>query len=100
MPEPILEIRDLKTHFPIYRGFLRRRQVGAVLAVDGVTLSLQRGETLGLVGESGCGKSTLARPILQLVPATAGTVILNGRNLGTASARELLASRRDLQMVF
>jgi len=100
MAEPILQLRDVKTHFPIYRGFFRRRQVAAVRAVDGVTLSLGRGEVLGLVGESGCGKSTLARTILQLVPTTAGAVILNGRNLGEANARELLASRRDLQMVF
>jgi oligopeptide transport system ATP-binding protein len=65
-----------------------------------VTLSVNRGEVLGLVGESGCGKSTLARTILQLVPTTAGTVILEGRNLTTASAGEVLAARRDLQMVF
>ena len=100
MAAPILELRDVKTHFPIYRGFLRKRLVGSVRAVDGVTLSLGRGEVLGLVGESGCGKSTLARTILQLVPTTAGTVVLNGRNLGTSSRRELLASRRELQMVF
>ena len=100
MAEPILELRDVKTHFPVSHGFLFKRHLGTVKAVDGVTLSVGRGEVLGLVGESGCGKSTLARTILQLVPTTGGTVVLNGRNLATNSARELLTARRDLQMVF
>ena len=68
MAENILELRDVRTYFPIHKGFLVRRQTGAVRAVDGVTLSVRQGEVLGLVGESGCGKSTLARTILQLVP--------------------------------
>src|SRR5581483_12358785 len=96
----ILELREVKTHFPVSHGFLFRRQLGTVKAVDGVTLSLGRCEVLGLVGESGCGKSTLARTILQLVPTTGGTVVLNGRNLTAASAAEIQAARRDLQMVF
>jgi len=96
----ILELRDVRTHFPIHRGFMVKRQVGAVKAVDGVTLNVRQGEVLGLVGESGCGKSTLARTILQLVPTTGGAVILNGRNLGTASRAEMLACRRDMQMIF
>jgi len=100
MPEAILELRDVKTHFAIQQGFLVKRHAGSVRAVDGVTLSVRPGEVLGLVGESGCGKSTLARTILQLVPTTAGTVILNGRNLTAATRVELLASRRDLQMIF
>ena len=100
MNEPILELRDVRTHFPIHEGFLLKRQTGAVKAVDGVSLTLHRGEVLGLVGESGCGKSTLARTILQLVPTTAGSVVLGGRDLARCSARELLAARRDLQMVF
>mgnify|MGYP001552374669 CR=1 FL=1 len=100
MDDTILQLTDVKTHFPIQRGFLFKRLVGTVKAVDGVNLTIRRGEVLGLVGESGCGKSTLARTILQLVPTTAGTVVLNGRNLATASSRELLAARRDLQMVF
>jgi oligopeptide transport system ATP-binding protein len=98
--ENILELRDVRTYFPIHKGFLVRRQTGEVRAVDGVTLSVRQGEVLGLVGESGCGKSTLARTILQLVPSTGGAVILNGRNLGQASRAQMLACRRDLQMVF
>jgi oligopeptide transport system ATP-binding protein len=100
MPDNILELRDVRTHFAVHSGFLVKRQVGAVRAVDGVTLSVAQGEVLGLVGESGCGKSTLARTILQLVPTTSGAVILNGRNLGEASRAEMLACRRDLQMIF
>src|SRR5271170_3882640 len=100
MADNILELTDVKTHFAIHKGFLVKRQTGAVRAVDGVTLSVRQGEVLGLVGESGCGKSTLARTILQLVPTTAGTIVLNGHNLGMATRAELLASRRDLQMIF
>ena len=89
---PILQLRDVQTHFPA--------KAGPVKAVDGVTLDVERGEVLGLVGESGSGKSTLARTIMQLVPATAGTVLLEGRNLTAASAAEIKAARRHLQMVF
>ena len=100
MPPPILQLNDVKTHFPVESGFFRRQQTGTVKAVDGVSLTVARGEVLGLVGESGCGKSTLARTILQLVPTTAGTVILEGKNLTAASSAEILAARHDLQMVF
>src|SRR5471032_2874296 len=100
MPSPILELRDVRTHFPVSHGFLFRRDLGTVKAVDGVTLSVARGEVLGLVGESGCGKSTLARTILQLVPTTGGTVVLEGKNLTSGSAAEVHDMRRDLQMVF
>ncbi|MCX6952137.1 MAG: dipeptide ABC transporter ATP-binding protein [Verrucomicrobia bacterium] len=100
MTTPILELRDVKTHFPISQGFLFKRYVGTVKAVDGVTLSVARGEVLGLVGESGCGKSTLARTIMQLVPTTGGAVILEGKNLTTSNAAEVVGVRRDLQMVF
>ncbi len=97
---PILELRDVKTHFPLSQGFLFKRHVGTVKAVDGVSLSVARGEVLGLVGESGCGKSTLARTIMQLVPTTGGTVILEGKNLTAGNATDVLTARRNLQMVF
>ena len=100
MSDPILELKNVKTHFPVHRGFVRTRAAGTVKAVDGVSLAVQRGEVLGLVGESGCGKSTLARTILQLVPATEGTIVLEGRNLTAASSAEVTAARRTLQMVF
>ena len=100
MPLPILQLNDVKTHFPVESGFLFKKHAGIVKAVDGVSLDVMPGEVLGLVGESGCGKSTLARTIMQLLPATAGTVILEGKNLTRGSAAEILAVRRDMQMVF
>ncbi|MDP9444326.1 MAG: ATP-binding cassette domain-containing protein [Actinomycetota bacterium] len=96
---PILQVQDLAVHFPIRKGPLRR-PVGQVKAVDGVTLELRRGETLGLVGESGCGKSTLARAILRLVEPTGGRVLYAGRDVLRMRRRELVAVRRRLQMVF
>ena len=100
MPSSFLELRDLKTHFSVERGLIFRRCVGTVRAVDGVSLALAKGEILGLVGESGCGKSTLGRTILQLLPATEGTVVLAGKNLGTLPRAELRAARADFQMIF
>jgi len=100
MPDPILQLIDVKTHFPIHEGFLVKRHTGTVKAVDGVSLSLGYGEVLGLVGESGCGKSTLGRTILQLIPPTAGTIVLEGKNLTSGSAEDIFDVRRHLQMVF
>lgn len=97
---PILQLKDVRTHFPVESGFLFKRRTGTVKAVDGITLDVERGEVLGLVGESGSGKSTLARTIMQLAPTTGGTVVLEGRNLTAASAAEIKTARRDLQMVF
>ena len=95
----LLEIRDLKKHFPVGDGFLSRNK-GSVKAVDGVTLSVNEGETLGLVGESGCGKSTLGRAILRLIEPTGGEVVFEGKNLLALSGRELREMRRQMQIIF
>jgi oligopeptide transport system ATP-binding protein len=100
MQDPLLELKGVKTHFPLERGMLFGSGAATVKAVDGVSLSIAQGEVLGLVGESGCGKSTLARTILRLVPPTQGTVILAGRNLAELAPEELRAARADFQMVF
>lgn len=96
----ILKVKDLKVHFPVEEGFLFKRQVGTIRAVDGISFALSRGETLGLVGESGCGKSTTARAIAQLYTPTSGEVLLKGKNLCVLSRRELLEARRSIQMIF
>jgi len=100
MSPAFLELTDVRTHFPVERGFVFKRRLGTVKAVDGVNLSLRKGEVLGLVGESGCGKSTLGRTILQLVRATSGAVILEGRNLNRLEGNELRRARADFQMIF
>ncbi len=97
---PLLEIENLATWFPLRSGILLGRTVGHVKAVDGVSLTLARGEILGLVGESGCGKSTLARTILRLLDATSGQIRLEGRDLAGVSRRELRRQRLDFQMIF
>jgi oligopeptide transport system ATP-binding protein len=99
-PESFLELQNVKTHFPVERGIIFRRRIETVKAVDGVSLSLRRGEILGLVGESGCGKSTLGRTILQLIPPTDGSVILAGKNLAHLQGDDLRAARVDFQMIF
>ena len=96
---PLLSVRDLKMHFPITHGFLRRR-VGAVKAVDGISFDIMPGETLGLVGESGCGKSTTGRAVLRLYDLTAGSVKLEGREIGRLSQGALRPLRPRMQMVF
>ncbi len=98
--EPLVVVDRLTKHFPITRGILIQRQVGAVQAVDQVSFTIARGETLGLVGESGCGKTTVGRTALALYPATSGRVVIDGQDVHTARGRDLLAIRRKAQMIF
>ena len=96
----LVHVEDLKVHFPIRSGIVFDRHVGDIRAVDGITLSIQRGETLGLVGESGCGKSTAGRAILRLYEPTAGRIVFDGRDITHLSERGLRPLRRRMQMVF
>jgi peptide/nickel transport system ATP-binding protein len=96
----LVEVRGLKVHFPIRAGVIFERTVGAVRAVDGVDLDIDRGTTLGLVGESGCGKSTVGRALLRLEPATAGSVSFDGEDVFAKTGEELRRLRRRMQMVF
>ena len=98
-PELLLEVTDLRKHFPVRRGAMQRR-TGSVRAVDGVSLRLYRGETLGLVGESGSGKTTVARTVLCLTRATSGRIVFDGIDLTAASAAELRTLRPRTQMIF
>lgn len=97
---PFLDIKGLKTHFPVEKGIFIRKTVATVKAVDGVDLELKQGEILGLVGESGCGKSTLGRTMLQLLEPTEGSVKLEGRELVGLRGSELRAARKEFQMIF
>ena len=98
--EPLLEVTDLVKYFPIKEGLLIDREVAQVRAVDGVSLSVNKGETLGLVGESGCGKSTLCRTMIQLLAPTSGSVRFEGREIGGLSRRQMRPLRREMQMIF
>lgn len=100
MSETLLEVTNLTKHFPITKGILFSRQVGAVKAVDGLSFKIKKGETLGLVGESGCGKSTTGRLILRLIEPTSGSVKFDGREVTTLKPAELRALRREMQIVF
>ena len=100
MNEPLLEVTDLVKHFPVKSGIIVDRQVATEKAVDGVSLTIGEGETLGLVGESGCGKSTLSRTILQLLTPTSGSVRFQGEELVGRSRRSLRPVRRQMQMIF
>jgi oligopeptide transport system ATP-binding protein len=97
---PILEVRDLVKHFPLTQGIVLKRQVGSVRAVDGISFSLHRGETLGIVGESGCGKSTVAKLLMSLEKPTSGEIYYKGEDISRLSSRALKAVRRNIQMVF
>jgi peptide/nickel transport system ATP-binding protein len=98
--EVLVEVRGLEVHFPIKRGVVFDRTVGHVRAVDGVDLTIRRGETYGLVGESGCGKSTLGKAILNLEPPTAGSVLFDGVDIASLKGEALRRERKRFQMVF
>ena len=97
--EPVLEVRGLVKHFPLTKGILFKKQVGAVQAVDGIDLKLFKGETLGVVGESGCGKSTTARLLMRLERPTAGQILFHGEDIAQLSGKALKAVRRNIQIV-
>ena len=96
---PLLDVRNLRMHFPLMKG-LFGQQYASVKAVDGVSLSVPRGQTLGLVGESGCGKTTIGKCILNVCKATGGEILYQGRDLTKMSKREFREVRRDLQLIF
>jgi oligopeptide transport system ATP-binding protein len=96
---PLIEVSGLKKHFPIRKGILRRT-IGQVHAVDGISFSIGEGETLALVGESGCGKSTVGRAVLRLIEPTAGSVMVNGREITGLGKQEMRPLRRQMQIVF
>jgi len=99
MMEPLLLVRNLRTTFPVYGGLLSR-EIGRVKAVDGVSLRIDRGHTLGLVGESGCGKTTLGRSILRLLEPDEGELLVEGKNILSMGKGELRSMRRNLQIIF
>ncbi|MDW5596372.1 oligopeptide/dipeptide ABC transporter ATP-binding protein [Conexibacter stalactiti] len=100
MADPLLSVEHLQLYFPIKRGVIVDRTIGNVHAVDDVSLALEEGETLGIVGESGCGKTTLSRSIVRLVEPTGGAIRFRGRDITRAGRKELQPVRRELQMVF
>jgi len=97
--DALLRVEDLVKHFPIKAGILKRT-VGQVRAVDGVTLAVKPGETLGVVGESGCGKTTLGRTIMKLIEPTSGSIVFDGRDITTLKRKQMRGIRRDIQIVF
>jgi len=96
----LLEVKDLKMYFPVSSGMLFQRTVAYVKAVDGLSFTVKRGETLGLVGESGCGKTTTGRCILQLYKPTGGQVIFEGQDLTQLKTKQMRAMRREMQVIF
>jgi ABC-type oligopeptide transport system ATPase subunit len=99
-PQALLTVNRMQKFFPIKRGIILQRQVGAVRAVDGVSFSVRPGETLGLVGESGCGKSTAGRTMSKLLDPTGGSIIFDGRDISGLSRSQMRPLRRDIQMIF
>ncbi len=100
MTAPLLELEDVTKHYPVFKGLIRKKQVGAVRAVDGVSLQINPGETLAIVGESGCGKSTTARLAMRLIEPTAGSVRFEGRDITHLDRAAMRSMRRNMQIVF
>jgi oligopeptide transport system ATP-binding protein len=98
--EPLLVVDDVKKHFPITRGIIFQKEIASVKAVDGVSFTLEEGETLGIVGESGCGKSTLARCIMRLLDPTSGRIVYRGRDITSYSRAAMRPIRREMMMIF
>lgn len=98
--QPLLQVENLVKHFPITKGMLVSKQVGAVRAVDGISFAISPGETLALVGESGCGKSTTGKLVLRLIEATSGSIIFAGRDIRVLNRHELRELRREMQIIF
>jgi oligopeptide/dipeptide ABC transporter ATP-binding protein len=98
--EELLAVEDLQMRFPVARGSVLRRQAGSVKAVDGISLDLREGETLGVVGESGCGKSTMARCVMRLLDPTGGRVVFRGHDITRLSASQMRPFRREMMMIF
>jgi peptide/nickel transport system ATP-binding protein/oligopeptide transport system ATP-binding protein len=97
---PLIQVRSLVKHFPITSGIIFQRNIGAVRAVDDITFDVQRGETLGIVGETGCGKSTTARLLVRLLEPTAGGITFDGEDITHLKGKSLKRMRRDMQMIF
>lgn len=97
---PLISVRDLRVHFPVYSEGVLRKEVNTIRAVDGVSFDIARGETLGLVGESGCGKSSTGRALVRLIPTTSGEIYFEGRRIDQLRGRELREMRARMQIVF
>ena len=100
MAEELLAVQDLQKHFPVTRGIIFQKEVARVRAVDGVSFTIKRGETLGVVGESGCGKSTMARCVMRLLDSTGGSIVFEGQDITRLKGSALMRMRREMMMVF